>query len=185
MTNSSSYNSTTQHSVFGVEYEPYTSISWINEGTHAWTLHEAALAADPATLVSQRVITGEPMSIIMNLGQSTGFTTVNYTALTYPATMRIDYVRVYQKAGTEDGLTCDPPNFPTADYINTHMEAYTNVNYTLWSDYTNVSGFRDERGNGWASSSAADITWGNPPASPPPSSSQASKPLNSLADTCS
>lgn len=78
------------------------------------SVYQAALAADATTEISQRVVTGEPMSIIMNLGQSTGFTTVNYTALTYPATMRIDYVRVYQKAGAVDALTCDPPDFPTA-----------------------------------------------------------------------
>lgn len=37
VTNSSNYNSTDRHSIFGVEYQPYNSISWINEGAHAWT----------------------------------------------------------------------------------------------------------------------------------------------------
>ncbi len=38
--------------------------------------------------------------------------------LEFPSKMYIDYVRVYQRAGTKNGLTCSPPNRPTADYIN-------------------------------------------------------------------
>ena len=70
--------------------------------------------------------------------------------------MRVDYVRVYQKPG-EKNIGCDPPDFPTAAYINecvpiyykifnkyglvlTHeisyryIEAYTNPNLTTWVD---------------------------------------------------
>lgn len=42
----------------------------------------------------------------------------------FPALMQIDYVRVYQRSG-QTNLGCNPPNYPTADYINAHMEAYT------------------------------------------------------------
>ena len=44
--------------------------------------------------------------------------------------MEIDYVRVYQAGAPKIG--CDPPDFPTQDYISRHLEAYTNPNYTLW-----------------------------------------------------
>ena len=71
MTNASNYNSTTNFGVFGVEYTPYKEINWVNEGDHVWSLYSAALAADPVTQISERVISPEPMSIIMNLGQST------------------------------------------------------------------------------------------------------------------
>ena len=38
--------------------------------------------------------------------------------LQFPAKMYIDYVRVYQRSDVSDGTTCDPPNYPTADYIS-------------------------------------------------------------------
>ena len=70
--------------------------------------------------------------------------------------MRVDYVRVYQKPG-EKNIGCDPPDFPTAAYINEcvsiyykifnkyglvliheisyrYIEAYTNPNLTTWVD---------------------------------------------------
>lgn len=55
--------------------------------------------------------------MIFNLGMSASFQAQDYKHLVFPSTMYIDYVRVYQRAGTEDGLTCDPPNRPTAQYI--------------------------------------------------------------------
>jgi hypothetical protein len=66
----------------------------------------------------------------------------------FPSEMYIDYVRVYQREGISNGLTCDPPNRPTANYINkyvsiipagryltlrSHLNAYTNPNLTTWS----------------------------------------------------
>ncbi len=56
--------------------------------------------------------------IIMNLGLSTSFTTVDLEHLVFPASMFIDYVRVYQRSDVKDGVTCDPPSHPTADYID-------------------------------------------------------------------
>lgn len=35
--------------------------------------------------------------------------------------MYVDYVRVYQRAGTKNGITCDPPNRPTSKYINEYV----------------------------------------------------------------
>jgi len=68
----------------------------------------------------------------MNLGLSANFVYgVDFTTLTYPATMLVDYVRVYQPAGAHN-IGCDPPDWPTQAYINTYMEAYTNPNFTLW-----------------------------------------------------
>jgi hypothetical protein len=42
----------------------------------------------------------------------------------FPAIMQIDYVRVYQREG-HNNFGCNPPGYPTADYINSHMDAYT------------------------------------------------------------
>lgn len=46
--------------------------------------------------------------------------------------MFIDYVRVYQLPGTKDGMTCDPKAYPTAGYIQAHINAYSNPNLTTW-----------------------------------------------------
>ncbi|EGX46454.1 hypothetical protein AOL_s00109g26 [Orbilia oligospora ATCC 24927] len=46
--------------------------------------------------------------------------------------MYIDYVRIYQPEGSEM-ITCDPPGYPTTEYIKKHMNAYTNPNITSWS----------------------------------------------------
>lgn len=56
--------------------------------------------------------------ILANLGMSTNFGVVDLKHLTFPAHMRIDYIRVYQPSNAIN-IGCDPPNFPTEDYINT------------------------------------------------------------------
>ena len=35
--------------------------------------------------------------------------------------MFVDYVRIYQREGVNNGMTCDPPNRPTANYINQYV----------------------------------------------------------------
>lgn len=68
----------------------------------------------------------------MNLGLSPSFAHgVDFTTLTYPATMLVDYVRVYQPSNAHN-IGCDPPDHPTKAYINAYPEAYTNANFTLW-----------------------------------------------------
>jgi len=54
---------------------------------------------------------------------SEGFGDVDLAHLPFPVTMSVDWVRVYQR---EDSInyTCDPPDFPTQEYINTYIEAY-------------------------------------------------------------
>ena len=43
----------------------------------------------------------------------------DFDEIQFPAKMYIDYVRVYQREDVgQHGITCDPPNYPTADYIN-------------------------------------------------------------------
>ena len=68
----------------------------------------------------------------MNLGLSSSFAHgVDFSKLTYPATMLVDYVRVYQPSNAHN-IGCDPPDYPTEAYINSYPEAYTNSNLTLW-----------------------------------------------------
>jgi hypothetical protein len=73
---------------------------------------------------------------------SNGFQTVDFSHLTFPAQMLIDYVRVYQRSDGRMG--CDPADRPTASYINRHLDAYNNPNLTVWS----------ATGNAWPVSSS-------------------------------
>lgn len=61
-----------------------------------------------------------PRGIIAN------WQTIDLTTMVFPAVMKVDYVRVYQRKG-QTNVGCDPPDYPTATYINNHMEAYTSM----------------------------------------------------------
>ncbi|KAJ6519664.1 beta-glucan synthesis-associated protein [Mycena sanguinolenta] len=123
-------------SVFGFEYKPGFSgayVSWISDGKLSWTLNQAGMAEDPVVEIDQRPVPQEPMYIIANLGMSLNFGAVDFDHLTFPAVMRVDYIRVYQPADAIN-IGCDPKDFPTQAYINQYMEAYTNPNLTTWRD---------------------------------------------------
>ncbi|KAJ7768364.1 glycoside hydrolase family 16 protein [Mycena metata] len=133
--------------IYGFEY-----ISWISDDQIAWTIKAAGLAADTQTQIGARPVPQEPMYILANLGMSTNFGVVDLEHLTFPTTLKLDYVRVYQYADSVN-IGCDPPDFPTQAYINTYIEvlltsfslrsqltgtssiqAYTNPNLTTWVD---------------------------------------------------
>ena len=107
------------------------NIVWTVAGEPVWKLDARSIG--PNGNVGQRVIPQEPMSMIANFGMSTGFSAINLTgiATTLPATMRFDFIRIYQKEDSVS-ITCDPPGYPTTQYIKDHGEAYTNPNKTLW-----------------------------------------------------
>ena len=106
-------------------------IIWTVSGVPSWKLDYRAIG--PNGNIGQRVIPQEPMSLVMNFGMSTGFSAINLTgiATTLPATMRFDYVRIYQPSDSVS-VTCEPDDYPTQSYINEHMQAYTNPNLTQW-----------------------------------------------------
>lgn len=82
---------------------------------------------------------------------STNFGDVDLDHLTFPTTMSVDYVRVYQDPNNKN-VGCDPQDFPTQSYINQsviyfsinkfcllnfcsrYIEAYSNPNLTTWED---------------------------------------------------
>ena len=55
--------------------------------------------------------------------------------MSFPAEMLVDYVRVYQRAG-QTNIGCDPPDYPTMDYINRHYEAYSSLCYSYKSPFS-------------------------------------------------
>ncbi|KAH9996454.1 glycoside hydrolase family 16 protein [Russula vinacea] len=131
------------YSVYGYEYTPGTSdayVTWISNNKASWTLLSGGMGPDSMVEINSRPIPQEPMAcrfrcsyIIANLGMSPNFGRIDFAHLTFPTTMRIDYIRVYQRAD-QINIGCDPPDFPTSSYINQYSEAYNNPNLTTWRD---------------------------------------------------
>lgn len=113
---------------YAFEYSPGDDgyIVWYVGDDKTWKLDVRAIG--PNGNIGQRVIPNEPMSMIVNFGMSSGFSNVDFKGIArlLPATMRIDYVRIYQN---DDGeMTCDPTDYPTTSYIAAHPKAYRNAN---------------------------------------------------------
>ncbi len=90
---------------YGMEYEvDWTKqgggfVTWYVDGQKTWTVTPRSFPARPAQNMSTRLVPVEPMSLIINLGMSSGFQHVDFDNLVFPAQFKVDYVRVYQKAG--------------------------------------------------------------------------------------
>jgi len=113
----------------------YTPGSGQDSGVAWWVGDQMTMRFDGRALgpngnIGQRLISEEPMSMILNLGISNNWVNINWTFLDFPAVMRVDYVRLYQPEGAES-VTCDPPGYETTEYIAKHPEAYNNPNYTV------------------------------------------------------
>ncbi|KIJ62624.1 glycoside hydrolase family 16 protein [Hydnomerulius pinastri MD-312] len=107
-------------------------ITWYSQSAQTWKLTSASLEADPVAQISNRLIPEEPMYIVLNLGLAPSFQEQDFMHMQFPSAMYVDYVRVYQREGVLNGVTCDPPNYPTSAYINSHLNAYSNPNITTW-----------------------------------------------------
>ncbi|KAJ7239362.1 glycoside hydrolase family 16 protein [Mycena rebaudengoi] len=108
-------------------------ITWLTDNKVMWTMKSGAVGADPDTGIAARPVTEEPLYILANLGVSRAFGFVDFEHITFPATMLIDWIRVYQDPNAIN-IGCDPPNRPTSAYIDTYIEAYTNPLLTTWVD---------------------------------------------------
>jgi len=116
-------------------------ITWFINNEKTWTITSDTVGPDPTSQVSQRLIPEEPMYLILNLGLSSSFQRQDYKHLQFPSKMYVDYIRVYQREGVRNGVTCNPRSHPTTDYINSHLNAYTDPNLTTWSS----AGYRPPR----------------------------------------
>jgi hypothetical protein len=58
--------------------------------------------------------------LIINLGISRNFGTVDIEHLQFPTVMFVDYIRVYQPSD-KINIGCDPDDFPTNAYINQYV----------------------------------------------------------------
>ncbi|PVU90555.1 hypothetical protein BB561_004823 [Smittium simulii] len=123
-----------KYQVYGVEFEPGPNgfIQWYVDNEPVFRVDGLSVKSNKFSGISQRVIPEEPMYIIMNLSISKNFGFLDFENLEFPATMYVDYIRVYQQPGNIR-LSCDPPDRPTKDYILSHPRAYFNYNYTMWN----------------------------------------------------
>ncbi|KAF4609534.1 hypothetical protein D9613_012257 [Agrocybe pediades] len=109
-------------------------ITWQVDGSKTHSVRATAVGPDPlpdGSGVGQRLIPEEPMSIVLNLGISNNWQTIDLSTMMFPAEFKIDYVRVYQRKG-QTNVGCNPKDRPTTDYIANHLQAYTDVNMTSW-----------------------------------------------------
>jgi beta-glucanase (GH16 family) len=128
--NNNWYNGT-QYQKYAFEYIPGTStgkIAWFVGEDPSFIMDGRAIG--PNGNIAAREVSQEPMSMVLNLGMSGSWSEILMGDLVFPTIMHIDYVRIYQKAG-EEIITCDPPGYPTTEYIKNHGVAYNNPNLTV------------------------------------------------------
>ncbi|KAI9781853.1 MAG: hypothetical protein M1839_005645 [Geoglossum umbratile] len=122
-----------QYQIYAFEYTPGSTgnVVWYVGQDQTWKLD--ARAVGPNGNIGQRVMPEEPMSIVANFGMSSTFAPIDLAHLKqlFPSHMRLDYIRIYQKPGSES-LTCDPPGYETTSYIKNHADVYSNPNITSW-----------------------------------------------------
>ncbi|UZJ56737.1 hypothetical protein CBS101457_006057 [Exobasidium rhododendri] len=154
---------------YGYEYQPGDDgyVQWVAAGEPSWKINAAFADPDPVSQIARRPFPMEPMYIIFNLGISQNFATPNWDALAeyWPAIMSIDYVRVYQRADSYN-VGCDPPDFPTADFISRHSEAYTDANMTIWGGTPAEGGYGANWPRNRLNPNACAATLLNTPGSP-------------------
>ncbi|KAI9817058.1 MAG: hypothetical protein M1832_004776 [Thelocarpon impressellum] len=124
-----------QYQTYAFEYTPGAEGTVVFHVGNDATWKMDARSVGPNGNIGQRVLPEEPMSLIMNFGLSESFAQLDLPGLSklMPATMRFDYVRIYQDADKQI-VSCDPPGYETTKYIREHAEAYYNPNLTMWED---------------------------------------------------
>jgi beta-glucanase (GH16 family) len=110
-------------SIYGFEYKPgfdNAYITWISDNKIAWTFMGAGVGADDIVQIAARPVPQEPMYILVNLGISANFGSIDFQHLTFPAKLSVDYIRIYQPRDAIN-IGCDPRDFPTQGYINAYV----------------------------------------------------------------
>ena len=123
-----------QYQRFGFEYLNDDSdgyLRWYVGRDPTLTVYSTAL--HPNGNIGWRPLSKEPMSMILNLGISNNWAYIDWNSIHFPVSFHIDYVRIYQP---EDQINvgCDPEDYPTYDYIQQHLNLYSNPNITSFED---------------------------------------------------
>ncbi|EFN59204.1 hypothetical protein CHLNCDRAFT_138137 [Chlorella variabilis] len=109
----------TGYHTYGVDWRPGQYLRWYLDGVLLYEVNSQALVEQTnatGAWVGPRLIPLEPMYVIFNLGMSEAFGEIQYGQLPFPAAMKVDWVRVYQRPDAIN-VGCSPPDFPTAQYI--------------------------------------------------------------------
>ncbi|KAI8869959.1 SKN1-domain-containing protein [Ramicandelaber brevisporus] len=129
----------TAFQTFAMEYSPKTAgndshVRWSINSTMTMHIDSSALGPDRDSHVGQRLVPEEPMSIILNLAISRTFGAVETELIDaeLPAAMYVDYIRVYQHPDRIK-TSCDPPDYPTKEYIERHAKAYADPSRHTWN----------------------------------------------------
>ncbi|KAI0300491.1 beta-glucan synthesis-associated [Multifurca ochricompacta] len=115
---------------FGFEY--FANPKSRGDGYIIWQMDNISTIRMGAGAVGPDQGTDGSGSIVFNLGISPNWQTVDLTTMTFPTEMLVDYVRVYQRKDSIN-IGCNPPDYPTMDYIARHPEAYTNPQLKYWT----------------------------------------------------
>jgi len=123
---------------------PDGGLGWYYDGKFVWGMAAASFGeysvcqdrsgGKECLRTPKRQIPNEPMSLVMNT--AIGTWNGGQTALDgkhWPAKFFIDYVRVWQDPA-EKNIGCDPPNFPTAKYIENNAAWYGEAVKPLGTD---------------------------------------------------
>ena len=62
-----------------------------------------------------------------------GFQAQDFEHLVFPVSMYVDYIRIYQRRGISNGVTCNPPSRPTSDYINRYNKSLSSWMMCNWT----------------------------------------------------
>ena len=117
----------------GLHWEPGEFIRWYVDGHFVYEVNKDAVRAQSnaqGQTTGPRLVPEEPMQIILNLAMSDSFThdfiTNGFLAQTqFPASMKVDYVRVWQDANNpKHTVGCSPPDKPTEQYIACNTEKF-------------------------------------------------------------
>ncbi|KAF5313655.1 hypothetical protein D9611_010166 [Ephemerocybe angulata] len=109
-------------------------VMWQVDGKPTHRVGAGAVGPDMGAggaMIGRRLIPEEPMALVLNLGMSPNWQDIVESSMMFPGEMLVDYVRVYQRKN-EINVGCDPKGYPTKKYIDEHLEAYQDVNMTLW-----------------------------------------------------
>lgn len=112
----------TQMHTFRLEWYPKQKLMWYADDTFLFSFLQSTLGnySNNEWSVKTRWISDEPSYLLLNLALSPIWGRPDDN-LEWPGEFKIDYVRVYQR---EKRMGCDPPDYPTAEYIKAHPEWY-------------------------------------------------------------
>eukprot|EP00878_Enallax_costatus_P016697 GHUV01017520.1.p1 GENE.GHUV01017520.1~~GHUV01017520.1.p1 ORF type:complete len:582 (+),score=86.31 GHUV01017520.1:114-1748(+) len=121
---------------YSVLWEPGEHIRWYLDDHFLFEVNKEALRAQTNSAgdsIGDRLIPQEAMYFILNLAMSNKSWSKVSPDLKLPATMSVDYVRVYQRQSAVN-VGCSPPDYPTQEEIACNKDEYLAPGETrLWN----------------------------------------------------